>query len=88
MIDRAELIRRLNGTIAEAKETWRSRTATELLSHHTIQGFSVSETEALIHTSSHFVGHTHQIIMLTRQALGENYRFHWTPDKGRDDVPI
>src|ERR1700722_6512298 len=47
----------------------------EILSPRRIQGFDVTVLHALIDISSHFVGHTHQIVMLTRMRVGSAYRF-------------
>lgn len=59
-----------------------------LLEGRTIQGFQVSVMGALMHTIPHFVGHTHQIVQLTRMQLGDKYQFHWDPDADRDVVPL
>ncbi|MDB4778027.1 DUF1572 family protein [bacterium] len=53
-----------------------------------IQGFEVNAHAAITHTTSHFVGHTHQIIFISRMLLGEDYQFHWTPNSDRKNVPI
>ncbi len=53
-----------------------------------VQGFEVTVLEAIIHTVTHFAGHTHQIILLTRLQLGEKYQFDWTPESDQEDVPI
>lgn len=59
-----------------------------LVEQTNIQGFDVSFLEALMHTSSHFQGHTQQVILLSRLILDDNYRFHWSPDNGRDRLPM
>ena len=59
-----------------------------LTARRTIQGFDVTVLSALMHTVSHFVGHTHQIVLLTRMQLGDEYRYHWTLDEPRDKVPL
>jgi aminoglycoside N3'-acetyltransferase len=53
-----------------------------------IQGFDVTVMQALFHTVPHFVGHTHQILMLTRLALGTEYQFEWSPEQSRTGVPL
>lgn len=83
-----ELLTQLNSVVDEAKEQWKHLSAIQLLRQVDIQGFDVSYLYAIIHTSSHFVGHTHQIIQLTRLQLGPSYRLQWTPDDKRDDLPI
>ncbi len=34
---------------------------------------------AVFDTVPHFVGHTHQIVYITRGLLGDAYRFAWVP---------
>jgi uncharacterized damage-inducible protein DinB len=66
-----------------------SVTSEELLRVRTIQGFSVTGLQALNHTVSHFVGHTHQIVQLTRWQLGGRYQFHWSEASPRTEgVPL
>lgn len=60
----------------------------ELVERRRIQGFDVTVLQAIHHTTTHFAGHTHQIILLTRLQLGEKYRFQWTPQADRGSVPI
>lgn len=60
----------------------------ELLRDRVIQGFSVSGLSALSHSVTHFVGHTHQVIQLTRQQLGEAYQFEWSPTTTDKSLPI
>lgn len=87
-----DLIQLLESTVKEAKELWLdlggSKAESKLLEKTTIQGFDVSLMQAISHTSNHFVGHAHQVIMLTRMQLGEAYKFQWSPDADRGSVPI
>ena len=83
-----QLLSPLEQTLAEGAKIWSGLSETELEQGYSIQGFEVTGCFAILHTVTHYVGHTHQIITLTRQQLGSNYRFHWTPDKPRTDVPI
>lgn len=84
----AELLAALETVVREVGRVMQQLSAEQLLQVRTIQGFSVSGLGALLHTIPHFVGHTHQIVTLTRQQLGETYQFHWTPDAPRDVVPL
>ena len=90
-ISRDELLATVNQTIAEARLQIESLGEQQLLQTRRIQGFDTTTVGAISHTTSHFVGHAHQIILLTRLQLGESYRFEWT-DASRntdsDDVPI
>ncbi|MEM7456835.1 MAG: DUF1572 family protein [Planctomycetota bacterium] len=83
-----EMMALLRCTVAEAKASITACDEEILMCEHEIQGFKISLLGALTHTTSHFVGHTHQIIMLTRQILGDGYRFQWSPDSDRDKVPV
>ena len=58
------------------------------LTRFTIQGFEVNGIQALVHTVSHFVGHTHQAILLTRWILKDAYRFAWDPTGPRNRIPL
>ena len=87
-MDSAALLELAQGTVDQAKEVFRSESDQQLVETRVIQGFTVSGLNAILHTSSHFVGHTHQIILLTRIQLADAYEFAWTPDQGREQLPI
>lgn len=84
----AALLQRLEATVHEAQQQWQHLSDDQLTRMVTIQGFNVSHLHAIMHTSSHFVGHTHQIVQLSRLLLRTSYRFHWTPAEDRGDVPV
>ena len=84
----SELMDQLETVVAEAKNQWQHLAAGQLRRKVVIQGFEVTHMHAIVHTSSHFVGHTHQIIQLTRMQLGTNYHFHWSPTEEPGDLPI
>ena len=83
-----QLWNQLKKTVHEAQETFHALELSDLLAKKTIQGFPVTVYEAISHTTTHFVGHSHQIIMLTRMQLGDRYQFQWSPDSDRGKVPI
>lgn len=83
-----ELLKTLVTVVGEAKEEWKHLAHGQLLRPVEIQGFDVNHMHAILHASSHFVGHTHQIIQLTRLQLGPAYQFHWTPAEERGDLPL
>ena len=87
-----DLMKQLRATVDLAKQTFQSLQSLEpesLLESQTIQGFTLSRLGAITHTTTHFVGHTHQVIMLTRLILGDDYVFHWTAEEGdRSQVPV
>jgi hypothetical protein len=82
------LVRELIAVLAIAAGTIEKATEQELLRVRNIQGFNVSGLQALSHTVTHFVGHTHQIIQLTRWHLGNGYLFQWDDNSPRERVPI
>lgn len=86
--NRDELLSLLEESVEGACAVFQTLSAADLLESRTIQGFSVSVLGAIAHTVPHFVGHTHQIIYLTRLQLGETYQFDWSPDAERNGVPI
>lgn len=79
----AELLDRLRATIAESVTVLRNFPDSRLLEPRRIQGFETTVLAAILETVSHFVGHTHQIVYITRLRLGEGYRFQWTPAPGQ-----
>ena len=83
-----ELLQYLESTVAEAEEQWQHLAAGQLRRKIEIQGFEVTHMHAIVHASSHFVGHAHQIVSLTRLQLGSHYKFHWTPNGEGGDLPI
>ncbi|MCR9197295.1 MAG: DUF1572 domain-containing protein [Planctomycetaceae bacterium] len=83
-----ELLAGLEAVVADVGRAMQGLSTEQLQQERTIQGFRVSGLGALLHTIPHFVGHTHQIVALTRQQLGHGYTFHWTPDAPRDVVPL
>ncbi|WP_339728625.1 DUF1572 family protein [uncultured Gimesia sp.] len=87
-ISQEDLETMLNRTIEQACQVMQSLSANTLLENRVIQGFSVSVLGALSHTVPHFVGHTHQIIYLTRMQKGDQYQFDWSPDSEHQRVPI
>ena len=50
-----------------------------LLGMRAIQGFTVTGVHALVDTTAHFVGHTHQVVQITRMRRGESYAFAFVP---------
>lgn len=85
---REELLSLLEQSVQRALKVLESLTAANLLEPRTIQGFSVTVLGAMAHTVPHFVGHTHQVIYLTRLHLGETYQYDWSPEAERRGVPI
>lgn len=84
----AELMQLAQQSVKNATQIIDSLTDQQLAGEFIIQGFQVSGLKATLHTATHFVGHAHQIILLTRLQLGSNYRFAWSPADSDADLPI
>lgn len=78
----------LRSTIAEAINVVQLVNEAEFCEPREIQQFSTTVMGAILHTVPHCVGHTHQIVQLTRMQLGEDYDFHWSPDAPRMSIPL
>ncbi len=87
-IEAEKLLRMLETTVDEANGVIRAVADDRWSELVTIQGFQVSILQAISHTCTHFVGHTHQIILLTRMQLCDTYQFHWTPDSDQSSMTL
>ena len=63
-----ELLKRLEVVVKEALGVIQNLDEGSLGHARQIQGFDVTVMQALFHTVPHFVGHTHQILLLTRRV--------------------
>lgn len=75
----AELAGRIEAAVGEVDAVLAGLDPARLTERRRIQGFDVVLLHAVFDTSSHFVGHTHQIVYISRTRLGDAYRFEWTP---------
>lgn len=78
-IDRTELARMFQGMLADADAVLAQLPPDRLAERCRIQGFDLTVMGALLDTTTHFVGHTYQIVYITRTRRGDSYRFFWTP---------
>jgi hypothetical protein len=78
-LTRDQLIKNLTATTQSAEAAIASVTPEMILAPRKIQGFDETVLSAIFHTVSHFEGHTHQIVYITRLRLGDRYVFKWTP---------
>lgn len=78
-IAKAELLGQLEQTLTEADAVLAACDPGALLDEIRVQGFQTTRLAAVFDSVSHFVGHTHQIVYITRLRLGDNYRFQWKP---------
>ncbi|MEM9410358.1 MAG: DUF1572 family protein [Planctomycetota bacterium] len=87
-ITKIELWNLVSSTVEKSKQVISSIKAEDYLTERTIQGFNVSLLQAILHTTTHFQGHTHQIIMLTRIIKGDDYQFQWNDGSDRNTLPM
>jgi Protein of unknown function (DUF1572) len=76
---KSEVLVVLNGTVKEADEILSRLQGGELVAARRIQGFDTTVLSAVVNTVSHFRGHVQEIIHMTREQLGEKYRFDFVP---------
>lgn len=74
-----DLLCLLENTIAEARDVIEHVPVAELVRKRRIQGFEVSGVQAILHSVTHFRGHTQEIVHLTRTQLGDVYQFAFVP---------
>ena len=86
-IAKAELLRRLETAVEEAKAVLKRATAAELVRVRRIQGADLTALEALFNSVPHFRGHTQEIIHMTRLLLGDAYKMAWTPTTVEEGAP-
>ena len=85
---KAELLRLLEATVAEARQAINRASPAELLRVRTIQSFEGTGLGAVLHSVTHFWGHTQEIIHLTRTRKGDAYQFAWVPKTKEQGAPI
>lgn len=83
-----QLQAKLCRVVSAAMDVLRGLSRRDLTQMLQIQGFDVTVMGAIMHSVPHFVGHTHQIVQLTRLQLNNQYQFHWDPEGPRDVVPL
>lgn len=87
-LDAERTFEHLAETVRECAPVIRDLSEDDLTRQYVIQGFQVSGLQAVNHTVTHFVGHTHQAIFITRLQLGDRYRFAWSSEKLTPNLPI
>ncbi len=71
-----ELLANLKSTVEAAVEVLSALPPERLLQRLEVQGFYVTGLEAIYHVVEHFVGHTFQIIFVTKLLTGEDLGFY------------
>lgn len=78
-LPKGELLQSLVAVLDEAKRTMEASSESDLLTETRIQGHDVTKLGAIWHSVTHFQGHVQEIIGMTRQQLGDDYVFEWSP---------
>jgi len=79
-IPRAALLERFRNTVKHAISAIGTLSAPQqLLEARRVQGHDTCILAAIFHSVCHFEGHAQEIVGLTRQMLGDQYKFLWIP---------
>lgn len=73
-IPKSELIQQLQSTREMCLRAVEQTERNTLTAIWTIQGYSVTGADAMIHSAAHLRGHTQEIVHMTRTKLGSSYR--------------
>ena len=74
-LTKAQLQQRLADTVAKADHALAELPMDQLLKVRHVQHWDVTALDAIFHATSHFEGHTHQIVYITRLRIGDRYKF-------------
>lgn len=83
-ISKGELIAQLREVVSDACNVLSKTSAEKLLEECRIQNSDETGWSAVIGCTTHFRGHSQEIICLTRMQLGDRYQFHWTPSNAEE----
>ena len=72
---KAELLDRLDATVAEAAAVLRAASAGDLARVRPLHNADLTGYAAAVRSVAHFRGHTQEVIHMTRTLLGDGYRF-------------
>lgn len=86
-IPKAELLRRLDETVGQAKAALVGLSAGRILERRRIQATDQTMISAIFDSVPHFRGHTQEIILMTRMQLCDGYRFFWVPKSNEQGAP-
>jgi hypothetical protein len=84
---KAELLGELRAAVQRADAVLQALDPKRLLQPCRVQGFETYALAVIWDSVSHFVGHTHQIVYITRQLVGDSYRFQWVPSSAEQGAP-
>jgi uncharacterized damage-inducible protein DinB len=78
---RADLLQRLSDVVREADQTLARITPATITQKRHIQARDVTVMDAVVHCVTHFVGHSHEVIYITRLQIGDKYKFKFVPTR-------
>ena len=78
-LPKANILSMLRSTVREADELLERLPAEKLIEPRRIQGFDTTVLGAIFDSVAHFRGHVQEIIHMTREQLGEKYKFDFVP---------
>ncbi|MBI3407310.1 MAG: DUF1572 family protein [Planctomycetes bacterium] len=84
---KAEVMRRFDSVIAETDAALARMKESQLLESRRIQASDTTILAAMFGSLVHLGGHTQEIIGMTRQQLGERYKFAWMPKTPEQGAP-
>jgi hypothetical protein len=87
-VPKAQLLADLETTLDEATAVLQRTTTDDWLRVRRVQSFEVTGLGAAISSVAHFRGHTQEIIHMTRDFLGERYRFAFVPKTPEQGAPV
>ncbi len=79
IIPKDQLLDWIRQTIDKADKVIAEQTDASLLEPRRVQGFDVLAQAAIHHSVTHLIGHTQEIIWITRLRVGPEYKFRWEP---------
>ncbi|MEW5797696.1 MAG: DinB family protein [Bacteroidota bacterium] len=75
-IPKSELIAHLRSAVKDVDEVLKDFPVEKLLHQYTIQKYTVTGLEAILHITEHFSYHTGQIIYITKLRTGKDLKFY------------
>ena len=78
-IPKSDLLQMMQDVAAEFASTVSGVSDDEWIRVRRVQGYDVSGVLAVVHSISHFRGHTQEIVHMTRLQLGNAYEFEFVP---------
>jgi hypothetical protein len=76
---KAQVLATLHAVLRDCDSTLARLGPDDLVASRRIQGYNLSVMDAIFHVVAHFRGHVQEIIHMTREQLGDRYRFDFVP---------